>query len=152
MLHREYAPFLPTPESIPKGPVDPPFLEAEAPRGWWEDSAAEIFNAAEQIALLLRDASECGLHLTTPFAGFCAFSAGYLCAYVHWFPKMNLERSTKSEERFGFCLEYLKKHREVWVVADGWVCKFFSFFFFFFFYPLNIHCSWLDRCLLTSPR
>jgi hypothetical protein len=121
MLHREYTPFLPTRESVPVGPVDPPRLEAPAPAGWWENSSAELFDAGEKIAMLLHEASECGVHLMTPFAGFCAFSAGYVLGYVYRFPKMNLGRSPRAEEYMNMCLNYLEEFRHVWPIADGWV-------------------------------
>jgi hypothetical protein len=121
MLYREYTPFLPTPESVPRGPVDHPVLEAPAPPGWWENGAAELHGAAEQIARVLHEASECGVHLMTPFAGFCAFSAGYVLIYVYHFPNMNLGRSPHAEECMNMCLDYLAEFRKVWKIADGWV-------------------------------
>ena len=123
MLHREYIPFLPTPDTVPVGPIDSPLLEAEAPAGWWDDSAAEIFGAAEHIARLLEDASDAGALVMTPFVGFCAFSAGYMCVYNHWFPKMNLGRSPAAEECFNIAMDFLDKFRHVWGIADGWVSR-----------------------------
>lgn len=121
MLHREYFPWLPNNDSIPRAPVDPPLLEAEAPPRWWEDSAAELFGAAENISLLLNEASECGVHLMTPFAGFCAFSASFCNIYVTQFPKMNLGRSLRSRELEDVCNAYLQDFRQVWSIADSWV-------------------------------
>lgn len=121
MLHRDYFPFLPTLRSKPQGPVDHPLLEGVAPDGWWEQSASELFGSAEVIAHLLRDASDCGVPIMTPFAGFCAFSAGYINSYISYFPNMNLGRSRNGFENTNFCLEYLKEFRHVWNIADGWV-------------------------------
>lgn len=121
MMHREYFPFLPTLESTPQGPVDQPMLEAAAPEGWWNESSRALFGAAENIAKILHESSECGVHLMTPFAGFCAFSAGYLNLYVYHFPKMNLGRSLQAKECMGMCLDYLNEFRKVWTIADGWV-------------------------------
>lgn len=121
MLHREYMPFLPTHESVPQGPVEKPLLEARAPDGWWEESAAELFASAENIAWLLHEASECGVPLMTPFVGFCAFSAGYLLVYIYRFPNMNLGRSPRAEECMNMCLDYLEEFRHIWKIADGWV-------------------------------
>lgn len=123
MLHREYVPFLPTLESEPQGPVDHPMLEASAPPGWWEDSAQELFGAAEHIGKILCEASECGVHLMTPFAGFCAFSAGYVNLYAYRFPRMNLNRSPGAEKCLNMCLDYLHEFSRVWRIADGWVRK-----------------------------
>lgn len=121
MLHREYFPFLPTTESEPRGPVDQPMLEATAPEGWWNESARQLFGGAEHIAMILHEASECGVHLMTPFAGFCAFSAGYLNLYVSEYPRMNLNRSPRGKECLKMCLDYLEQFRHVWKIADGWV-------------------------------
>lgn len=126
MLHREYFPFLPTVDSVPQGPVDQPMLEATAPEGWWDDCAATLFGAAEQIAKLLQEASDCGVHLLTPFAGFCAFSAGYLNLYVYRYPRMNLDRSPNAETHLQLCLDYLHELRKVWKIADGWVSNTFD--------------------------
>lgn len=123
MLHREYFPWLPNNNSVPRAPVDPPHLEAEAPANWWENSAAELFGAAENIALLLSEASECGVHLMTPFAGFAAVSAGFCNLYVSRFPKMNLGRSLRARELSDSCIAYLRDFRQVWSIADSWVSK-----------------------------
>ncbi|WAO90020.1 Zn(2)-C6 fungal-type domain-containing protein [Fusarium falciforme] len=121
MLHREYFPFLPTAESTPQGPIHPPLLEAEAPPGWWEDSAKELYGAAEQIACLLQEASECGIPLMTPFSGFCAFTACFLNLYIFRFPKMNLGRSPRAEQLMNWGLEYLEEFQNAWELAGGWI-------------------------------
>ncbi|KAF4943519.1 hypothetical protein FSARC_14904 [Fusarium sarcochroum] len=120
MLHREYFPFLPTADTTPRGPIDPPLLEAEAPPGWWDDSAKELFNAAEKIACLLQEASECGIPLMTPFSGFCAFTACFLNLYVFRFPGMNLGRSSRAEQLMNWGLEYLEEFQNAWELAGGW--------------------------------
>lgn len=124
MLHREYFPFMPTGLSAPRGPIDPPTLEAESPEGWWEASAFELFSAAENIACLLHDASECGAEIISPFVGFCAFSAAYMNLYVSRFPQMNLGRSQNAERNLNYCLAYLENFRQVWKLADSWVSIF----------------------------
>ncbi|KAF5007728.1 hypothetical protein FDECE_5976 [Fusarium decemcellulare] len=121
MLHREYFPFLPTAETTPRGPIDPPLLEAEAPPGWWEDSAKELSGAAEQIACLLQEASECGIPLMTPFSGFCAFTACFLNLYFFYFPRMSLGRSPRSEQLMNWGLEYLEEFQNAWELAGGWI-------------------------------
>lgn len=121
MLHREYFPFLPTTESTPCGPVDPPLLEAEAPPLWWEDCAKELYGAAEQVTGLLREASECGIPLMTPFSGFCAFTACFLNLYIMYFPRMNLDRSPKAKQLMDWGLEYLREFQIAWELAGGWV-------------------------------
>ena len=72
-LGREYIPFLPTPDSVPKGPVDPPLLEAMAPEGWWAERADQLFNAAGQITSLIEELEALGSPLVTPFTGFGVF-------------------------------------------------------------------------------
>ncbi|KAJ5793822.1 hypothetical protein N7457_000421, partial [Penicillium paradoxum] len=121
MLHREYFPFLPTAGSIPRGPIDQPTLEAEAPEGWWDESALVLFGTAEKIAKLLHDASECGAEMLTPFVGFCAFSAAYMNLYAFRFPQMNLGRSPNAETNLNYCLAYLEKFRHVWKLGESWI-------------------------------
>jgi hypothetical protein len=125
MLHREYFPFLPTSETIPRGPVDHPQLQAEAPPGWWDASALEMFNATEHIARILHESSECGAEMLTPFVGFCAFSAAYMNLYVSHFPQMNLGRSPRAEENLNYCLTYLEGFRKEWKLGESWVSQAF---------------------------
>lgn len=127
MLHREYFPFMPTTVSKPSGPVDPPTLEAEAPDGWWDASAFELFGAAENIAKLLHEASECDAEMLTPFVGFCAFSAAYMNLYVFRFPHMNLGRSLDAETNIDYCLKYLERFRHVWKLGESWVSRRLNF-------------------------
>ncbi|KAJ5988028.1 hypothetical protein N7481_003238 [Penicillium waksmanii] len=121
MLHREYFPFMPTGLTAPRGPIDPPTLEGESPEGWWEASAFELFGAAENIACLLHEASECGAEIISPFVGFCAFSAAYMNLYVFRFPQMNLGRSQNAERNLTYCMAYLETFRQVWTLGDSWL-------------------------------
>ncbi|KAK1979028.1 fungal-specific transcription factor domain-containing protein [Colletotrichum cereale] len=121
MLQREYFPFLPTIDMTPHGPIDPPALEAEAPPGWWEQSAKELFEAAAHLASILQEASECGVAVMTPFAGFCAFSSCYINLYGFRFPRITCGYGTRAEELMNSSIEYLKKFREVWDLGDGWL-------------------------------
>ncbi|GLB07648.1 hypothetical protein AtubIFM57258_002996 [Aspergillus tubingensis] len=120
MLHREYFPFLPTAVSVPRGPVDQPTLEAEAPEGWWDGSALELFGAAEQIANLLHDASQCDANMLTPFIGFCAFSAAYMNLYIYCFPHMNMNRSLQAATSLEYCRAYLEDFQHVWKLGENW--------------------------------
>ncbi|KZL65572.1 fungal specific transcription factor domain-containing protein [Colletotrichum incanum] len=121
MLQREYFPFLPTIDMTPNGPIDPPTLEAEAPPGWWEQSAKELFEAAAHLASILQEASECGVAVMTPFAGFCAFSSCYINLYGFRFPRITCGYGTRAEELMNSSIEYLRKFREVWDLGDGWL-------------------------------
>ncbi|KAH7121599.1 hypothetical protein EDB81DRAFT_700522 [Dactylonectria macrodidyma] len=121
MLHREYFPFLPAPESTPQGPIDHPLLEAEAPSGWWDNSSRELVEAAEFIIGLLTESSECGIPVMTPFSGFCAFSACFINLYVYRFPQMNLNRSPQAKELMEKGLEYLREFQHAWDLGGGWI-------------------------------
>lgn len=112
---------MPTMESIPRGPVDYPTLQAEAPEGWWSASASEIFGAAENISKILHEASECGAEMLTPFVGFCAFSAAYMNLYIYRFPQMNFGRSLHAENNLNQCLTYLEGFRREWKLGESWV-------------------------------
>ncbi|CRK40659.1 hypothetical protein BN1723_004903 [Verticillium longisporum] len=120
MLHREYFPLLPEQDQIPQGPVDP-CLQAEAPAGWWDESARELFGAAEKIARLLHETAECGGLLMTPFVGFCAFTACCMNLYVSFFPRMNLGRSPDAAKLMNWTLDYLKEFQSVWKLGSGWI-------------------------------
>lgn len=122
MIHREYFPFLPPSADItPRGPIDHPLLEAEAPPGWWNDCARELFDSSDQIINLLKEASDCGIPVMTPFSGFCAFSACFGNLYVYRFPAMNLGRSPRAKELMELGLEYLREFRHVWDLGGGWI-------------------------------
>ncbi|KAJ5351442.1 hypothetical protein N7452_000416 [Penicillium brevicompactum] len=109
------------PGTVPCGPIDQPTLEAEAPPGWWDNSALVLFGSAEKIAKLLHDASECGGEMLTPFVGFCAFSAAYMNLYAFRFPQMNMGRSSNAERNLNYCLAYLERFRQVWKLGESWI-------------------------------
>ncbi|KAF2808118.1 uncharacterized protein BDZ99DRAFT_73562 [Mytilinidion resinicola] len=120
-LSREYIPFLPKPESIPVGPVDPPLLESAAPEGWWVERADQLFNSSAQITNLLQELDDLNTSLLTPFSGFCAFSAAIMNAYVSSFPRMNYGKcihfSTKLLE---VNIQWLSRFKEIWKMGNGW--------------------------------
>lgn len=142
MLQREYSPFLPTPEMTPRGPVDPPMLEAEAPPGWWDDGARELFASGEHIASLLHDAAQCGVSVCTPFTGFCAFTACFLNLYVTHFPNMNLGRSRTSRVSLDRGNQYLREFKGVWALGDGWVRNL----------SLSLQCKKTNMLIFTRSR
>ncbi|CZR56852.1 uncharacterized protein PAC_06741 [Phialocephala subalpina] len=120
-LGREYIPFLPTPDSVPKGPVDPPLLEAMAPEGWWAERAYQLFNAAGQITSLIEELEALGSPLVTPFTGFCVFSAATMNAYVSSFPRMNHGNSQGfAEELLEINIQWLSSFKKVWPMGNGW--------------------------------
>lgn len=121
-MNREYIPFIPTPESEPQGPVDPPLLEAIAPKDWWIDGAGNLFNAAACITNILQELEELNSELLTPFAGFCAFSAATMNLYAAAFPRMNLGRSLNAASLAKSNVKYLEKFRHIWKMGMGWVC------------------------------
>ncbi|KAG9239123.1 putative fungal-specific transcription factor [Amylocarpus encephaloides] len=121
-LNQEYIPFLPTAESEPQGPIDPPLLEAKAPDGWWSDRAMELFDSAQHITLMLRQLDENDCPLLTPYAGFCAFSAATMNIYESCFPRMNLNRSVKTVGRsVEDSMGYLRRFQNVWKMGERWV-------------------------------
>ncbi|KAK7220057.1 hypothetical protein V2G26_008060 [Clonostachys chloroleuca] len=119
-LGREYLRFIPTPDSEPNGPVDPPLLPLPAPPGWWQDRADEIFTSAAHIASLLRKLEEANEPLYTPFPGFCAFSAATMNLYVSSFPKMNLDRHRILMYGVNKNIEFLHKFKDMWAMGKGW--------------------------------
>lgn len=121
LLNREYIPFLPSPESEPQGPVDPPLLRAVAPEDWWEDRARDLFQAAVYITDMLRDLSDIDSSLLTPFTGFCVFSAATMNIYVASFPRMNLGRSQDAAALANINLQYLEKFKSSWKLGIRWV-------------------------------
>ena len=112
---------MPHADSGPRGPVEPPVLEAQAPDGWWNESAAELFGAAKNISSILHEASECGADLMTPLVGFCAFNAAYMNLYIFRFPQMNLCRSPDAELHLDYCLSYLEDFQHQWSIGESWV-------------------------------
>ncbi|KAF4839264.1 hypothetical protein CGCSCA4_v011312 [Colletotrichum siamense] len=118
---REYFPFLPALEDPPKGPIDPPLLEDEAPPGYWDESAREFFGAAQHLGSILQEASDCGVAVMTPFAGFCAFSSCFVNLYGFTFPRITLGYAPRAEELMNTGIEYLKSFSEVWDLGDGWL-------------------------------
>lgn len=119
-LGREYIPFLPTPTSQPSGPVDPPLLAQEAPSGWWEERSYELFASAAHITDILRRLDAAATPFFTPFSGFCAFSAATMNAYVLYFPRMNLGRSTTAAADFNADRAYLDRFRTQWAIGARW--------------------------------
>ncbi|KAI9164169.1 hypothetical protein HJFPF1_05809 [Paramyrothecium foliicola] len=121
MLHREYFPFLPRPDSTPRGPTDPPLLESEAPPGWWENSAKELFEATENVTLILQDASDWGLDMLTPVPAFCGFSACYMNNYALHFPHMTCGHGARAKELCGMGMEFLERFEKLWPLGRGWL-------------------------------
>ncbi|KAL7928201.1 hypothetical protein V8C35DRAFT_318712 [Trichoderma chlorosporum] len=119
-LGREYIPFLPTPTSQPSGPVDPPLLAQDAPLGWWEERAYQLFESSAYITDMLRRLDGAVTSFSTPFSGFCAFSAATMNAYVLYFPRMNLGRSTTAAADFGADRAFLDRFRTQWAIGERW--------------------------------
>ncbi|KAI5458924.1 hypothetical protein BGZ63DRAFT_473743 [Mariannaea sp. PMI_226] len=122
LIHREYFPFLPpSADTTPQGPIDHPLLEAEAPPGWWDECARELFDSSDQVTYLLKEAADCGISVMTPFSGFCAFSACFGSLYVYRFPGMNFGRSPKAKELMEMGLDYLREFQHIWDLGGGWI-------------------------------
>lgn len=112
-------PFLPITELEPRGPVDPPLLEAVAPTGWWDENARELFEASECMTNILQELEDCDAALMTPFAGFCAFQAGTANFYVSRFPRMNLGGSPEAASLARTNKSYLHRFKELWPMGEG---------------------------------
>ncbi|KAL7799799.1 hypothetical protein V8C37DRAFT_92584 [Trichoderma ceciliae] len=119
-LGREYIPFLPTPTSEPSGPADPPLLTQEAPSGWWEDRAHELFSSSAHITHLLRRLDAADASFSTPFSGFCAFSAATMNVYVLYFPRMNLGRSPNAAADVDADRDYFDRFCTHWPIGARW--------------------------------
>jgi len=121
-LVREYTPLLPTPESEPRGPVDPPFLEDTPPENWWIDRANELFESSAYIITLLEQLEELGAPLVIPFAGFCSFIATIGNVYVYNFPRMGPGRDFATTARLmEKGIAYLDHFTALWKMGEGWV-------------------------------
>ncbi|KAL7949243.1 hypothetical protein V8C42DRAFT_310372 [Trichoderma barbatum] len=119
-LGREYIPFLPTPTSEPSGPIDPPLLAQNAPPGWWEERSHELFSSSAHITDILRRLDAAVASFSTPFSGFCAFSAATMNLYVLYFPRMNLGRSANAAADVDADKVYLDRFRTQWAIGARW--------------------------------
>ena len=120
-LHREYIPFLPTSESEPRGPIDPPLLKELAPEGWWQKGSADLFQAAANITDILEELVTTDTPLMSPFAGFCAFSAATVNLYAAAFPCISRQQSSGAALAAQKNFAYLEKFRDLWKMGEGWV-------------------------------
>jgi hypothetical protein len=77
MLHREYVPYIPLKCSKPEGPKDAPKIDADAPPGWWENSAALLFKSARDLVELMKTAREADTLVETPLIGFALYTAAF---------------------------------------------------------------------------
>jgi hypothetical protein len=121
-LGREYTPLLPTPESVPRGPVDPPLLDDIPPENWWVDRANELFESAAHITNLLEQLEGLGSPLVTPFAGFCSFTATTGNVYVNNFPRMGPGSDASTTAKLVETgVSYLDRFTALWKMGEGWV-------------------------------
>ncbi|KAF2085702.1 hypothetical protein K490DRAFT_21077, partial [Saccharata proteae CBS 121410] len=120
-LRREYIPFLPVAETAPRGPIDPPLLTAVAPAGWWDENAAELFDAAAQITYITEELLQANAPLMMPYAGFCVYTAAAMNLYITAFPDLNHGRSTHAASLAECNIKYLRELQSVWKIADEWV-------------------------------
>ncbi|RKU42212.1 hypothetical protein DL546_005714 [Coniochaeta pulveracea] len=90
MLHREYIPFIAIRCTGPVGPLDEPtFPETryKIPRGFWEESAEQVFRAAADIVELI---VLCGDKLPmSSLIAFAVWTAAFVGIYAHHFPHMD---------------------------------------------------------------
>ena len=119
-LNREYIPFLPLACSRPCGPTDPPLLPLQAPGGWWDERASELFQAAEAISGILDDLRILGSPLRNPFSGFCLFSAATTNLYAQSFPWMIPHPCSHISRIVERDFDALDRFRNVWCIGEGW--------------------------------
>ncbi|KAH8588559.1 fungal-specific transcription factor domain-containing protein [Bisporella sp. PMI_857] len=95
MLHREYIPFIPLRCKKPQGPLDEPIFpenEYHVPKGFWEESAEEIFEAARVIVDIVRTCQDHDALPESPQIGFALWQAAFVCLYAFHFPDMDVDK------------------------------------------------------------
>lgn len=91
-LHRAYLPFLPLRCSEPIGPLDDPIFSSDrvnAPEGFWQESAKELFKAARQMTDLAVTCQERGVLVENSLIGFAIYNAALVGLYAIHFPHMD---------------------------------------------------------------
>ncbi|KXH42926.1 hypothetical protein CSAL01_09121 [Colletotrichum salicis] len=92
MIHRQYLPFVPINCQKPSGPLDEPtFPQSAVPLGFWEESASEVFRAAETVASLIRLSGGSLPH--SPLVAFVIYTASFVAIYAKYFPHMDVQGS-----------------------------------------------------------
>lgn len=119
-LNREYLPFLPTTCDRPSGPIDPPLLPPDAPVGWWDARATELFASAGSITTIMEDLDNAGASLHTPFPSFCVFSAVTMNMYRSAFPWMSPDKLQDGRSLVEKNLVWLDTFRKIWPVGERW--------------------------------
>ncbi|TID21598.1 fungal-specific transcription factor domain-containing protein [Venturia nashicola] len=92
MLHREYLPFAPLRCTRPQGPLDAPFFptsETNAPYGFWEESAKELFRSARNLIDMVQTCYEWHVLPETPIVGFAIYTVALTGVYSINFPWMD---------------------------------------------------------------
>ncbi|KAK1515363.1 hypothetical protein CPAR01_16772 [Colletotrichum paranaense] len=92
MIHRQYLPFVPINCQKPSGPLDEPtFPQNAVPFGFWEESASEVFRAAETVVSLIRLSGGSLPH--SPLVAFVIYTASFVAIYAKYFPHMDARGS-----------------------------------------------------------
>ncbi|KAF5017673.1 hypothetical protein F66182_10388 [Fusarium sp. NRRL 66182] len=123
-LCREYIPFSPVDEVKPRGPIEPPLLEARGPDTFWSQNVLELYDAATQISALLGDLEHVGCPLRTPFSGLCAFSSTLWSIYGAAFPNFmgfTESQTADADAQAERTMSYLVRIRQVWRLAQEWI-------------------------------
>ncbi|KAF4632272.1 hypothetical protein G7Y89_g5859 [Cudoniella acicularis] len=101
MLHREYIPFIPLRCQKPSGPLDEPTFppdKFDVPKGFWEESAENIFRAARNIIDIVRTCQEDNALPESPQIGFAIWQAAFVCVYAIHFNHMDTGHYLHSSE------------------------------------------------------
>jgi hypothetical protein len=84
-------PFVPIRCEKPQGPLDESvrYEAAEAPPGFWEDSAREMFKAGRDMMDLVQACQSRGSLVETPILGFGLYTVAFVGIYAFNFPHMD---------------------------------------------------------------
>lgn len=91
VLHREYVPFVPLRCDRPEGPLDDPMPQEhkDAPIGFWEESARQIFKAGRDMMDLVQACQSRDMLVETPILGFGLYNVAFVGVYAINFPHMD---------------------------------------------------------------
>ncbi|SCN63883.1 uncharacterized protein FFB20_00100 [Fusarium fujikuroi] len=123
-LCREFIPFSPVDEVIPRGPIEPPLLKARGPDSFWLQNVFDLYDAASQISSLLCDLEHVGCPLRTPFSGLCAFSSTLWSIYGAAFPNFmgfTPSQTSDADAQAERTMAVLVRIGKVWRLAEEWI-------------------------------
>jgi len=120
-LCREFIPFLPVNEKGPKGPIDAPIFQEDAPEGWWERNSHELFNAAEQISSIVSALHDANASFYNPLTAICLFTAAMTNIYAAKFPALNCYPTGNPKKLTEENMHHLSRIAKFWKLAQGYL-------------------------------